>query len=75
MTGRYQQRVGLEQVLTLSEDDGKRGLPAERETLPALLQANGYATALYGKWHLGFSPEFQPNAHGFKDFFGFRLSG
>ena len=74
MTGRYQQRVGLEQVLSLSEDDLKRGLPADGNTLPALLRANGYATALYGKWHLGFRPEFQPNAHGFQDFFGF-LSG
>jgi arylsulfatase A-like enzyme len=74
MTGRYQQRVGLEQVLSLAADDLKRGLPANGHTLPALLKANGYATALYGKWHLGFSPEFQPNAHGFEDFFGF-LSG
>ena len=31
----------------------------------------GYATGLIGKWHLGFKPEFGPNAHGFDYFFGF----
>jgi arylsulfatase A-like enzyme len=35
------------------------------------MKNNGYATGLVGKWHLGFKPEFGPNAHGFDDFFGF----
>ena len=74
MSGRYQQRLGLEQVLTLGPEDLQRGLPPAGHTLPALLKRNGYSTALYGKWHLGFKPEFRPNAHGFDDFFGF-LSG
>jgi arylsulfatase A-like enzyme len=39
-------------------------------SLPALLKNNGYATGLIGKWHLGFKPEFGPNAHGFDEFFG-----
>jgi arylsulfatase A-like enzyme len=38
------------------------------------LKKNGYATGLVGKWHLGWRPEFGPNAHGFDYFFGF-LSG
>jgi arylsulfatase A-like enzyme len=42
--------------------------------LPQLLKNNGYATGLIGKWHLGYKPEFGPNAHGFDYFFGF-LSG
>lgn len=42
--------------------------------MPALLKKNGYTTGLIGKWHLGFKPEFGPNAHGFDEFFGF-LSG
>jgi arylsulfatase A-like enzyme len=29
------------------------------------LKKNGYATGLIGKWHLGFKPEYAPNAHGF----------
>ena len=33
---------------------------------------NGYATGLVGKWHLGYKPQFSPNAHGFDYFFGFK---
>ena len=38
----------------------------------ALLKGAGYATALFGKWHLGWKPEYSPNAHGFDEFFGFK---
>ena len=72
ITGRYQQRVGLEWPLGSSEQE--RGLPVTGRSLPALLRSNGYDTGLIGKWHLGFKPEFGPNAHGFDEFFGF-LSG
>jgi arylsulfatase A len=71
ISGRYQQRVGLEWVLTVSPADRERGLPALATSLPALLRANGYATGLVGKWHLGTKPEFGPNAHGFDEFYGF----
>jgi arylsulfatase A-like enzyme len=71
ISGRYQQRVGLEWVLTISPADRERGLPALETSLPALLKANGYATGLVGKWHLGTKPEFGPNAHGFDEFYGF----
>jgi arylsulfatase A-like enzyme len=71
ISGRYQQRVGLEWVLTISPTDRERGLPALATSLPALLKTNGYATGLVGKWHLGSRPEFGPNAHGFDSFFGF----
>src|SRR6266545_7994166 len=75
ITGRYQQRAGFEWVLTLARPaDRDLGLPALGTSLPALLKTNGYATGLVGKWHLGFKPEFGPNAHGFDEFFGF-LSG
>ena len=74
ISGRYQQRAGLEWVLTGSAEDRQRGLPVTGTSLPALLRTNGYATALVGKWHLGWKPEFGPNAHGFDEFFGF-LSG
>jgi arylsulfatase A-like enzyme len=72
ITGRYQQRVGLEWPLGSAEQD--RGLAVAGASLPALLKNAGYATGLVGKWHLGFKPEFGPNAHGFEEFFGF-LSG
>ncbi len=73
ISGRYQQRVGLEWPLESSTEQD-RGLPVTGRSLSALLKTNGYATGLIGKWHLGFKPEFGPNAHGFDEFFGF-LSG
>lgn len=74
ITGRYQQRVRLERALGSVGAALEDGLQATGSTLPALLRNNGYATALIGKWHLGYKPEFGPNAHGFDYFFGF-LSG
>lgn len=73
ITGRYQQRVGFDAPLDPAHDHA-RGLPATGTSLPALLKTQGYATGLMGKWHLGFKPEFGPNAHGFDEFFGV-LSG
>jgi len=72
ITGRYQQRVKFERAL--GERDREAVLPLTGRSLPQLLKNNGYATALIGKWHLGWKPEFGPNAHGFDYFFGF-LSG
>jgi arylsulfatase A-like enzyme len=69
MTGRYPQRDGFEWVIRYGEKD--RGLPARETGLARLLKKRGYATGLFGKWHLGYRPEFGPNAHGFDDFFGF----
>ena len=71
ITGQYQQRHGIEWPLGSVSGDSARGLPATGATLPALLKKNGYVTGLIGKWHLGFKPEFGPNAHGFDEFFGF----
>jgi arylsulfatase A-like enzyme len=74
ISGRYQQRVGLEWSLTVSPADRELGLPAVGASLPALLKTKGYATGLVGKWHLGWKREFGPIAHGFDEFYGF-LSG
>ena len=71
ISGRYQQRVGLEWALGGTPGDQERGLPVTGTSLPALLKKNGYVTGLVGKWHLGFRPQFWPNAHGFDEFFGF----
>jgi arylsulfatase A-like enzyme len=73
ISGRYQQRVGLEEPLGARRAvDWERGLPARGLSLPQLLKNNGYATALVGKWHLGWKPQFSPGAHGFDYFFGFK---
>ena len=74
ITGRYQQRVRLERALGTVGPSLTQGLAATGRSLPQLLKNNGYATALIGKWHLGFKAEFGPNAHGFDQFYGF-LSG
>ena len=72
VTGRYQQRVGLERPLSGPGRVNGLGLAANGRTLPQLLKDNGYATGLIGKWHLGYEPDQSPNAHGFDYFFGFR---
>ncbi len=71
MTGRYQQRVGLETVITHALGNAETGLAPTEPTLPRYLHDAGYATGLFGKWHLGSRPEFRPNRHGFDEFFGF----
>src|SRR5262245_3480760 len=75
ITGRYPQRlpVGLEEPLT-SASPTDAGLPPDHPTVASLLKKVGYETALVGKWHLGWKPEFGPNRHGFDEFFGI-LSG
>jgi arylsulfatase A-like enzyme len=69
MTGRYPAQFGFDWAIGYREKT--RGLPAKGASLPYLLRKQGYATALYGKWHLGYEKQFGPNAHGFEDFFGF----
>jgi arylsulfatase A-like enzyme len=73
IAGRYQQRYGVEFVLPapgLPGADG--GLPPLTHSLPLLMKKNGYATALVGKWHLGYTQEYSPRAHGFDSFFGYK---
>jgi arylsulfatase A-like enzyme len=72
ISGRYQQRSRIENPLGGARVAQEQGLRATGRTLPQLLKNNGYRTALVGKWHLGYKPEFSPNAHGFDYFFGFK---
>jgi arylsulfatase A len=69
ISGRYQQRYGIESPLT---HDDKRHLPPAETSLPRLLKNAGYATGLFGKWHLGRETSSGPNRHGFDEFWGFR---
>ena len=70
ITGRYPARfkIGLEEPLVAT--NSKVGLEPNQQTIASLLKQSGYDTALIGKWHLGFRPEWGPNAHGFDEFFG-----
>jgi arylsulfatase A-like enzyme len=72
ISGRYQQRYGIEAPLPNAVRAGDRGLPAAGYSLPQLLKNHGYATALVGKWHLGYVAGKSPNAHGFDYFFGLK---
>ena len=67
MTGSLAQRVGIGGVLFPRND---HGLNPDEQTLPELLKAQGYATAIIGKWHLGNQDMFQPLNHGFDTWYG-----
>lgn len=73
ITGRYQYRlpIGLVEPLRWTQrDDPEMGLPPAHPTLPGLLRAAGYRTALIGKWHLGYLPRYSPLRSGYDEFFG-----
>ena len=75
MSGRYQQRFGFEHNPGPEAQASPRfGLPRSERTLAEKLKDTGYATGMFGKWHLGYTDELQPHQRGFDDFFGF-LSG
>jgi arylsulfatase A-like enzyme len=72
MTGRYQHRFGFENNPGLAQQSSPTvGLPRDVGILPERLRALGYATAMVGKWHIGFTPENLPTARGFDRFYGF----
>ena len=70
MTGRYQQRCGIDGVVT-AKKHRDAGMPIAEETLAELLAQAGYATGIFGKWHLGYAPNFSPTRQGFAEFSGF----
>ncbi len=72
MTGRYQQRFGHEfNPGPLEQADAVFGLPLTEVTLANRLKSLGYATGIFGKWHLGYRSEMHPQKRGFDQFFGF----
>lgn len=71
LTSLYQNRFGRSFETALSpKTDRDDGLPHEVLTVAEALRAAGYATGMYGKWHLGYQPPNVPTAHGFDDFRG-----
>lgn len=77
VTGRYQYRLrgAAEEPLAAAHGDKVLGLPPAHPTLPSLLRGAGYATALVGKWHLGYPPHFGPRLSGYEEFWGFHAGG
>ena len=74
LTGRYQQRVGIVDVI-VGKNDPDQGIPAATPTVARVFQQNGYATALFGKWHCGYVDRFNPVHLGFDEFVGFLHGG
>jgi arylsulfatase A-like enzyme len=78
ITMRYQYRLrgGMEEPInSRSKGNPRLGLPPEIPTLPSLLREAGYATALVGKWHLGYPPAFGPLRSGYDEFYGVMAGG
>jgi arylsulfatase A-like enzyme/lysophospholipase L1-like esterase len=71
LTGCYPNRVGILGALNPSS---KHGISDSERTLAQVLKPRGYATAIYGKWHLGHHSRFLPTRHGFDDYFGLPYS-
>jgi arylsulfatase A-like enzyme len=71
LTGRYPNRVG---ILGALGPGAKNGIKAEELTLAEVFKSRGYATAIYGKWHLGDRSPHLPTEHGFDDYFGLPYS-
>ena len=72
LTGCYSNRVGIHQALM---PNAPIGLHPDETTIADMLKAQGYATAIMGKWHLGDAPQFMPNKQGFDAYFGIPYSG
>jgi arylsulfatase A-like enzyme len=67
MTGQYSIRNGLSLIAI---EGSPYTLPAGAFTMGELFKSVGYATAIFGKWHLGGAPQSSPTAHGFDEFYG-----
>ncbi len=67
LTGQYSIRNGLS---LLSLPGGPNTLSGKAYTMGRLFKDSGYATAMFGKWHLGIDPQSLPGAHGFDEFYG-----
>jgi len=71
LTGQYQQRFG--RIFDTAIDGRRhrdRGLPHSAVTIAELMKNQGYATACFGKWHLGYVPPWLPPDQGFDVFRG-----
>jgi arylsulfatase A len=71
LTGCYPNRLG---ILGALGPASRNGIHERETTIAEVLKGRGYATAIYGKWHLGHHPQFLPTRHGFDDYFGLPYS-
>lgn len=71
LTGCYPNRLGIHGALG---PGSKVGINNTETTLAELMKQRGYATAIFGKWHLGDAPQFLPLRHGFDHYYGLPYS-
>ena len=71
MTGCYPNRIGIAGALG---PQAKHGINESETTIAEVLKTRGYATAVFGKWHLGHHAKFLPTHHGFDEYFGLPYS-
>ena len=71
LTGCYNVRVG---ILGALGPKSTIGINPKEVTIAEICKQKGYATACYGKWHLGHLKKFLPMQHGFDDYFGLPYS-
>lgn len=77
LSGQYGPRTGIYTVGSIDRFDWQsrplrpvdnvQKLPLDRRTFADALKAAGYATALFGKWHLGDDPQHHPSRRGFDE--------
>lgn len=72
LTGRYQQRAGIDGVVYADPKRNRHhGLQKNEITLAQCLQSAGYRTGMFGKWHLGYQRQYNPTFRGFQQFVGY----
>ena len=73
MTGRYQQRAGIPGVVFADpkRPQHEHGLQDVEVTIAETFREGGYATGMFGKWHLGYYPKYNPVKNGFDEFKGY----
>lgn len=72
LTGRYQQRAGIDGVVYADPKKNRHhGLQKNEITLGQCLQSAGYRTGMFGKWHLGYQRQYNPTFRGFQQFVGY----
>ena len=71
LTGRYQQRAGLEGVIYVKPPTRQEGLAPAEITFAEALKPAGYKTCIVGKWHLGYEKMYNPVRQGFDEFRGY----
>jgi len=71
LTGLYSMENGMWRGPSRTATSHYRGIGKDVVTLPQILQRAGYATGIFGKWHLGYDSGNLPNDRGFDEFYGF----